>query len=283
MKLPEKGSEGIKMAMEKITFDKAKVIAEKKGLKPGKVKGTNGIPLEEMVSEVDIDRLMQIAEASEIDASDARCPFALHRSGIKAAVPMDDAYCFYYRDNLDCMRAAGIEVETFSPLNGDHLPDADMYYLGGGYPELYCAKLSENRDFLDGLRNASDEGKPIVGECGGLMSLCSSIEDMDGVKRPMAGIIDGDAVMSGRHGPTYNIADATSDNPIFRGTVKGHSFHYSEIKLRKEYPMGFSMIRGGGVTDTQDGIVVRNTIGSYTHQHALSCKDWLGGLQDRAV
>ena len=43
MKLPEKGSEGIKMAMEKITFDKAKVIAEKKGLKPGKVKGTNGI------------------------------------------------------------------------------------------------------------------------------------------------------------------------------------------------------------------------------------------------
>lgn len=31
------------MAMEKIEFAKAKVIAEKKGLKPGKVKGTNGI------------------------------------------------------------------------------------------------------------------------------------------------------------------------------------------------------------------------------------------------
>ena len=31
------------MAMEKIDFAKAKVIAEKKGLKPGKVKGTQGI------------------------------------------------------------------------------------------------------------------------------------------------------------------------------------------------------------------------------------------------
>ena len=238
--------------------------------------------LADLVSNLDTDRIMDVCESADSDLPDDPL-YTEHEYSMKAAVPMDDAYCFYYRDNLDCMRAAGIEVETFSPLNGDHLPDADMYYLGGGYPELYCAKLSENRDFLDGLRNASDEGKPIIGECGGLMSLCSSIEDMDGVKHPMAGIIDGDAVMSGRHGPTYNIADATSDNPIFRGTVKGHSFHYSEIKLRKEYPMGFSMIRGGGVTDTQDGIVVRNTIGSYTHQHALSCKDWLGGLQDRTV
>ena len=31
------------MAMEKIDFAKAKTIAEKKGLKPGKVKGTEGI------------------------------------------------------------------------------------------------------------------------------------------------------------------------------------------------------------------------------------------------
>ena len=31
------------MAMEKIEFAKAKAIAEKKGLKPGKVKGTEGI------------------------------------------------------------------------------------------------------------------------------------------------------------------------------------------------------------------------------------------------
>ena len=31
------------MAMEKIEFEKAKAIAEKKGLKPGKVKGTEGV------------------------------------------------------------------------------------------------------------------------------------------------------------------------------------------------------------------------------------------------
>jgi hypothetical protein len=31
------------MVMEKISLDKAKDIAKKKGLKPGRVKGTNGI------------------------------------------------------------------------------------------------------------------------------------------------------------------------------------------------------------------------------------------------
>ena len=31
------------MAMDKITFEKAKMIANKKGLKPGKVNGTEGI------------------------------------------------------------------------------------------------------------------------------------------------------------------------------------------------------------------------------------------------
>lgn len=233
--------------------------------------------LADLVADLDTDRVLDVCESAEVELPDT-CPYASHDYGMTAAVPMDDAYCFYYRENIECMWAAGITVKTFSPLDGESLPDADIYYLGGGYPELHCARLSENRDFLEGLKNASDEGKRIFAECGGLMSLCSNIGDTNGNLHRMSGIIDGDAVMSGRHGPTYNIASATDSNPIFKGTVKGHSFHYSEIRLRKEYPFGFRMERGGGVTDTHDGIVVNNTIGSYTHQHALSCQDWLGSL-----
>ncbi len=231
--------------------------------------------LADLVGDLDTDRIMDVCENAEADLPDSS-PYTGHGFGLKAAVPMDDAYCFYYRENIECMEAAGISVETFSPLAGDRLPDADMYYLGGGYPELHCSRLAENRDFLEGLKNASDEGKAIFAECGGLMSLCSNIGDTDGNLHRMSGIIDGDAVMSGRHGPTYNIARATGSNPLFRGTVRGHSFHYSDIRLRREYPFGFEMERGAGVTDTHDGIVVNRTIGSYTHQHALSCQDWMG-------
>ncbi|MBO6083822.1 MAG: hydrogenobyrinic acid a,c-diamide synthase (glutamine-hydrolyzing), partial [Candidatus Methanomethylophilaceae archaeon] len=124
----------------------------------------------------------------------------------------------------------------------------------------------------------SDEGKIIIGECGGLMTLCSSIVDLEGKSYKMAGIFDGDAVMCGRHGPTYNIAKPTSCNPVFSETVKGHSFHYSEIRLRKPYPLGFDLERGQGVEDHADGLVAKRTIGSYTHQHALSCRDWMGSL-----
>ena len=233
--------------------------------------------LADLVADLDTDRIMDVCESAEVDLP-GTCPYTEHDTGLKAAVPMDDAYCFYYRENIECMEAAGMRVQTFSPLAGDRLPDADLYYLGGGYPELHCAGISENKDYLEGLRNASDEGKMIIGECGGLMSLCSSITDPDGNSYRMSGIIDGDAVMSGRHGPTYNIARATESNPLFSGIVKGHSFHYSEVRLRREYPFGFVMERGNGVTDDRDGIMVNNTIGSYTHQHALSCQDWLGTI-----
>lgn len=234
--------------------------------------------LSELVCDIDLDRIMDICESSDAELPSSS-PYTEHSFGMKAAVPVDDAYCFYYRDNLECMEAAGIEIETFSPVAGDRLPDADIYYLGGGYPELRCEAISENRDFLEGLKNMSDEGRTIIGECGGLMTLCSSISDPDGNLHRMSGIIDGDAVMSGRHGPSYNIARPTKDNVLFGETVRGHAFHYSEIRLRREYPMGFEMERGSGITDTADGIVIGRTIGSYTHQHALSCRDWLGGLE----
>ena len=263
--------------------DSKKIIGERHlGLKTINENGKKDIePLEGMVSEVDIDRLMQIAEASEIDASDARCPFTQHKSGIKAAVPMDDAYCFYYNENIECMKAAGMDVTTFSPVAGDSLPDADFYYLGGGYPELFLKEISENRDFLDGLKIASEDGKMILGECGGLMSLCSSIEDKEGKYR-MSGVFDAESRMCGRHGPTYVIADTTDDNPLFpRMTIRGHEFHYSEVVPKTDYRFGYVMSRGIGINNKNDGLINKNTLGSYVHQHALSVEDWLSTVVSR--
>jgi cobyrinic acid a,c-diamide synthase len=237
--------------------------------------------LEALADDLDMDAFMGICESCEAEFPEGS-PYAEHSCGARVAVPMDEAYCFYYEENLECLRAAGIEVVTFSPLAGDPLPDVDMYYLGGGYPELFASRISENRDFLEGLANASAEGKPVMGECGGLMTMCEAIVDSEGNRHPMAGILAADAVMCGRHGPKYTISEGTPENPLFSGmVVRGHEFHYSELRLRKEGRFGFRMDRGQGILDGMDGLVSGNSIGSYSHMNALSVQDWAGGIVER--
>ncbi len=235
-------------------------------------------PLQELTEPIDLDRVLDISESSQVDLPTSS-PYTERDCGFRVAVPMDDAYCFYYQENIDCLTASGFKVDTFRPTDGDPLPDADLYYLGGGYPELYADRISSNRDFLDGLKNASDEGRMIIGECGGLMTMCSSITDKDGIVHTMSGVLDAEARMTGlRHGPTYVIADANGSNPAFSGTVRGHEYHYSDVYPTKESVFGFNVRRGLGIQDGMDGLVKGSSIGSYMHQHALSEKDWIGDV-----
>ncbi len=240
-------------------------------------------PLQELTDPIDLDRILDIAESCPADLPETS-PYTERRCGLKAAVPMDDSYCFYYRENIECLEASGFDVTTFRPTEGDPLPDADLYYLGGGYPELYAGELAENRDYLEGLKSESENGKMIIGECGGLMTMCSSITDKNGDIHRMSGVLDAEARMTGvRHGPTYVIADATSGNPAFAGTVRGHEYHYSDVFPSGTPAYGFDVRRGLGIADRMDGLVSGNAIGSYMHQHALSEKDWIGRAVDRIL
>jgi cobyrinic acid a,c-diamide synthase len=199
-------------------------------------------------------------------------------SGLKAAVPYDDAYCFLYRENVECLQASGVEVRFFRPTEGEPLPDADMAYICGGYPELYAERISANRDFLEGMKQMSDEGRPILGECGGMMTLCSEMKVKSGDVYQMAGCFDATADMVGkRHGPTYVIAEATDSNPLFKGAVKGHEYHYSEV-VPHDAEYCFRLSRGQGISGGMDGMLAKRTVGTYLHQHALSHEDWAKGF-----
>jgi len=190
---------------------------------------------------------------------------------VKAAVPIDRAFCFYYEENIEALEAAGVRVLRYSPLAGDMLPSADIHYLGGGYPELHAHTLAENRDVLDGLRNAAEEGAAIHGECGGMMALCEGMEDMDGRRHRMAGVFPADAVMTKqRQGPSY--VDAVTMGDGFR--FKAHEFHYSVLRLRKEVPFAYRLLRGSGIDGGRDGMVRGGSIGTYMHRHALSDPGW---------
>lgn len=239
-------------------------------------------PLQELTEPVDLDRLMGIAESVDSDLPDDS-PYTQRDSGLRAAVPMDDSYCFYYHENIECLEASGYDVETFRPTEGEGLPDADLYYLGGGYPELNADALASNRDFLEGLKSEAENGKTIIGECGGLMTMCSSIKDKMGAVHEMSGIFDARAEMTNvRHGPTYVVAESTATNPAFRGTIRGHEYHYSDV-FTDSNAFGFDVKRGLGIRDSMDGLVTRNCIGSYMHQHALSEKDWIGPATRRIL
>lgn len=149
--------------------------------------------MEDLVSTVDLDRLLAIARGAPENEVDVSPPFERSDdAGIVFAVPRDRAFCFYYQENLEALRAAGARLETFRPADGEALPDCDAVYMGGGYPEVHAASLESNIEFREGARRMSERGRFVHGECGGMMAMCRAINAYGKVHR-MIGIFDADA------------------------------------------------------------------------------------------
>lgn len=153
----------------------------------------------------------------------------LRKRQCKIAVARDEAFSFYYEDNLDALREAGAELVFFSPIR-DGLPDADGLYIGGGYPELHLKELSENTSLLRRIREAAVCGMPIVAECGGFLYLQSMITDKSGKRYPMAGVIKGEGIPGDRLNSRFGYIRIypEKDSLLFRlgEEIPAHEFHY---------------------------------------------------------
>ncbi|MGF1676526.1 MAG: cobyrinate a,c-diamide synthase, partial [Rivularia sp. (in: cyanobacteria)] len=120
-------------------------------------------------------------------------------SSIKIAVAYDKAFNFYYQDNFDILQKLGAELVFWSPLEDTELPqDIQGMYFGGGFPEVFAQKLSENTCVRDAVKAAILSGIPTIAECGGLMYLCNQIMDMTGKSWEMVGVLSTTAVMDQR-------------------------------------------------------------------------------------
>ena len=154
------------------------------------------------------------------------------RQQVTLAVARDEAFCFYYEENLRMLRQYGIRIEEFSPVCGRRFPeDADGILLGGGYPELHAEELSGNELMREQIRAAIEGGMPCLAECGGFMYLMDDITDEEGVKHPMCGVIRGSSHNTGRLGRFgYVEVSASGDNAagsLISGlSIRGHEFHY---------------------------------------------------------
>ena len=156
------------------------------------------------------------------------------KHALTLSVAFDDAFCFYYRDNLDMFKERGVEINFFSPLTDERLPDrCDALLLGGGYPENHLKELSGNKSMLLSIKEAIDRGIPSLAECGGFMYLHREISDMQGKSLGMVGAVDAKCRYMGRlvRFGYMQIEKETEHSPqdeLSRCLVgmKGHEFHY---------------------------------------------------------
>lgn len=180
----------------------------------------------------------------------------------KIGIPFDEAFAFYYKDNLEILSNFG-DLVFFSPLKGETI-NCDAYYIGGGYPELY--DLSRFSKFI---KKEALDAKPIYAECGGMMLLARKIE-IDNNTKKMAGVLDIDIIFTKKlQALGYVDGKVISRNPFFTGTFKGHEFHYSYAIPDEDVKFAFK-VNGKGIKDGYDGVMTYNTLASYSHIHFYS-------------
>ncbi|MCP4669728.1 MAG: cobyrinate a,c-diamide synthase [Desulfobacula sp.] len=192
------------------------------------------------------------------------------------AVARDKAFCFYYQDNIDILKKFGAKILEFSPLGDDKLPEnIDGIYFGGGYPEMFAAKLSKNRKLLTEIKEKSCAGMPLYGECGGFMFLCNKLctpnDTDDNLQHSMSGCFDFNVKMSKKL-RSLGYREITFKEDCIIGKkgekVRGHEFHYSSLENSDiDISNVYKVTSRAGQDISLKGYNVFNTLGSYLHIH----------------
>ena len=198
-----------------------------------------------------LDRLAEAIESTvDLDAVEraalparaiAATPPALRPPGQRIAVARDRAFSFLYPHLLEAWRAAGAELTFFSPL-ADEAPaaQADAVWLPGGYPELHAGTLAAAARFRAGLQARAAAGAAIHGECGGYMALGQGLEDAEGRRHAMAGLLQVETSFARRAFHLgYRRARLLADGALgAAGTVVlGHEFHFATVVQVGDQPL----------------------------------------------
>ncbi|WP_032121516.1 cobyrinate a,c-diamide synthase [Clostridium amazonitimonense] len=227
---------------------------------------------------IDLDMMLEVFE--EINSSYIPLK-AIEKRDINISIAKDEAFSFYYEDNIEILKKAG-NVTFFSPLYDKNIPeDTDFLYIGGGYPEIFKDKLMENSSIRESIKKALDSGLVCYAECGGLMYLCSSIEN-----REMVGFLKGEAVMNKRL-QNFGYAELSIDkknNLLPLGlTINCHEFHKSSVNICEDKIYKLTKILYDDSTKIwQCGYMKNNTLGGYAHVHFYNNLDFIESLLNKA-
>lgn len=229
---------------------------------------------------VDLDKIQDIAATApplpDLEQKTSRPPPPTTRIG----VARDRAFTFYYPENLEALQQAGAELIPFSPLGDSELPPVNGLYIGGGFPEVFMDELAANRPLCEQIKESVEAGMPVYAECGGLMYLARRMSWKDKT-REMVGALPCDIIMHQKpQGHGYIQLKATGAGGWFTPgiEVRGHEFHYSEIKNAGDMEFAWELLRGTGVDGSHDGILHHNVLASYAHLHSLGSPGWAPGF-----
>jgi len=192
---------------------------------------------------------------------------------ITIGIPLDAAFCFYYRSNLESLEHVA-NLVYFSPLT-DRLPQVDALYLGGGYQENYVQRLSQNVRLLHDIREHSAQGMPIYAEGGSFAYLSRSLETAGCARYKLAGIIPAEVKMTANlQAVGHSEAEVMRDCAIaMKGEgLRGHEYHHCIASVDDDARFAYKMIRGKGVNG-RDGIIENNTLASFQHLHVYGLRD----------
>ncbi|QIL73671.1 cobyrinate a,c-diamide synthase [Diaphorobacter sp. HDW4B] len=143
--------------------------------------------------------------------------------GRRIAIARDAAFSFIYPANVAFLREQGADVQFFSPLAGDALPECDALWLPGGYPELHANTLGTCHRLAADIREHWQAGKPIWAECGGMLALMEELHwPSKDMRESLLGVISGVVT---QHDRLRGLGMQAWDTPW--GRLRGHGFHYS--------------------------------------------------------
>ena len=192
----------------------------------------------------------------------------------RIGIARDEAFSFYYTASLAILAHCGAELVPFSPLHDAELPEVDGLFIGGGFPEMFAAKLEANETMRRSIREAAEKGMPIYAECGGYMYLLQSLKDFAGREYAMCGALPGRAAMTEKLQMVgYVEAELIEDTVLGKAGTKlrGHEFHFSQDAAECARPFRFKKLRTGECYEA--GESRKNVLGSYLHLHFAGCPE----------
>lgn len=180
---------------------------------------------------VDVDELLRVMQQAKPLEPISKKLGTEEKNPVTIAVAKDEAFCFYYKENIEILEKHDARVIYFSPLHDRKLPNCNAVILPGGYPELYARMLSENTSMKESIKEAIEQGLPCIAECGGFLYLHSSLATKEGDTYPMCDVIHEKAYYQGRNKRFgYVEIETTQESCLGKAgqKLRGHEFHYFE-------------------------------------------------------
>ena len=184
--------------------------------------------------------------------------FHIKNKNIRVAIAYDEAFRFYYKENIELLEELG-EVVYFSPLRDKELPkDIDFLYIGGGYPELFAKELNNNISMIESIKSSLESGLACYAECGGLMYLTEQIDNIKTV-----GFFNGKSEMTSR---LNRFGYSTINMKNIK--INCHEFHKSKVESNEKTLYEVEKVGYDKQKSTwKCGYKKKNTLAGYPHIH----------------